>query len=148
MAYVLKEIFGDTKRISILEELVERWGEFLKVSELVRMSGASKKTVYEHLKELEGIGLLETKDGRATLYKLKEDDGRSLALAMLESNEYLRKTDINILRAEKDEEIIEMLQSFEDVYKSGTDRFGTEEFGTEEFDISSPIQYSSPVEAK
>mgnify|MGYP000851671038 CR=1 FL=1 len=40
MADVLKEIFGDTKRISILEELVERWGEFLTVQEIARMADA------------------------------------------------------------------------------------------------------------
>ncbi|GAB6056132.1 hypothetical protein JCM15415_14480 [Methanobacterium movens] len=35
MTSVLKGIFGDTKRISILEELVENWGEFLTIDEML-----------------------------------------------------------------------------------------------------------------
>ena len=119
MAHVLKEIFGDTKRISILEELVERWGEFLKASEIVRMSGASKKTVYDHLKELNDIGLLEIKYGRATRYKLKEDDKRALSLAILESEEYLRKTEISLKQLEKEELKEDHYKSFSDHFKSG-----------------------------
>jgi predicted transcriptional regulator len=94
MAYVMKDIFGQTKRIDILEELVERWGEFLEASEISRMTDVSKKTVYTHLKQLEKIGMIETKEGKATKYRLKKDDKRALALSILESEEYLRRLDL------------------------------------------------------
>lgn len=94
MAYVMKDIFGETKRIDILEELIERWGEFLEASEISRMTDVSKKTVYTHLKQLEKIGMIETKEGRATKYRLKKDDKRALALSFLESEEYLRRLDM------------------------------------------------------
>lgn len=120
MTYILKEIFGDTKRISILEELIERWGEFLKASEIARMSDVSKRTVYDHLNELENIGLLETKRDRAVLYRLKKDDPRALALAMLETEESLRQTEINITHAENEEEVVEKYKkSVLDYFKDG-----------------------------
>ncbi len=90
----MKDIFGQTKRIDILEELVERWGEFLEASEISRMTDVSKKTVYTHLKQLEKIGMIETKEGKATKYRLKKDDKRALALSILESEEYLRRLDL------------------------------------------------------
>ena len=59
MAEVLKEIFGETKRISILEELVENWGEFLTIEEIAIMSETSPKTAYHHINELFRIGILD-----------------------------------------------------------------------------------------
>lgn len=103
VAEVLKEIFGDTKRVSILEELVESWGEYLTISEISRMAHASEKTVYTHINELVRAGIVESKEGRATKYRLKKDDKRALALAILESEEYLRKIDISIKKAKNEE---------------------------------------------
>jgi DNA-binding transcriptional ArsR family regulator len=103
LANVLKEVFGDTKRISILEELVERWGEFLTVSEIARMAETSQKTVYNHLKELENINILDVKEGQSRKYKLKEDDKRALALAILEGEEYVRKAEVSLKEIENEE---------------------------------------------
>ncbi|MDD3753834.1 MAG: winged helix-turn-helix domain-containing protein [Methanobacterium sp.] len=104
MTNVLKDVFGDTKRISILEELVERWGEFLTISELARISNTSKKTVYNHINELEKIRILEIKEGKARKYKLNEDDERAIALAILQGAEYIRKGQLS-LEGMKSEEI-------------------------------------------
>ena len=52
MANVLREVFGNTKRISILEEMVENWGEFLTIEEIARIAETSPKTAYRHVNEL------------------------------------------------------------------------------------------------
>ncbi len=133
MGKVLKEIFGDTKRISILEELVENWGEFLTIDEIARISETSPKTAYLHINELMDVGILDSINKRPQRFKFKEDDKRALALAILESEEYVRKSDISIKNTEGN---IELLPSFSDVYESDN-----------EYEISSIIQYSSAVKA-
>jgi len=92
MATLLKEIFGDTKRIGILEELVENWGEFLTIEEIARMADTSPKTAYHHINELLKTGILEHIGVKPKQFKLKEDDKRAVTLAILESAEYLRKS--------------------------------------------------------
>ena len=119
MADVLKEIFGDTKRISILEELVERWGEFLTVQEIARMADVSPKATYTHINELKKIGILKVKEGKANQYKLKEDDKRAVALLFLENQEYLRIAHRKLEGSEttKDSETLKK-SSFSDFYRS------------------------------
>jgi DNA-binding transcriptional ArsR family regulator len=98
MSILLKDIFGDTSRVRILEELVENWGEYLSVAELSRMSDVTKKTVYKHLYLLEDIGMVESRERKAVQYRLRTKDERCLALAILESEEYLRKLKIAALK--------------------------------------------------
>lgn len=88
---ILKELFGNTSRIKILEELLSKWGEFLSVEEISRMSDISRKSVYNHLNNLEEIGILEIRKEGSKKFKLKEDDERALALVLIESNEYSRQ---------------------------------------------------------
>ncbi len=122
MGNVLKEIFGDTKRINILEELVENWGEFLTIEEIARIAKTSVKTAYLHINELNNIGILDYKDEHPKQFKFKEDDQRALALAILESEEYLRKSEISLKKVEEEE----MLQQyFFDVYLTDMDDFKT-----------------------
>ncbi|MEW6010408.1 MAG: winged helix-turn-helix domain-containing protein [Euryarchaeota archaeon] len=121
MTSVLKGIFGDTKRISILEELVENWGEFLTIDEIARISNTSPKTAYRHINELNHIGILEQSGLKPKQFKLKEDDKRAVALSILESEEYLRKMEISLEKAEKEEKINNR-ESFVDFYQmDGTD---------------------------
>lgn len=103
MSYILKEIFGDTKRVRILEELIERAGEFLSVSEISRMSDVSKKTVYIHLYQLEDMGIIISHPGRTAKYGLNMDDSRAVALSIIADEEYLRKMDISIRNTETEE---------------------------------------------
>ena len=100
MSYILKEIFGDTKRVRILEELIEHAGEFLSVSEISKMSDVSKKTVYSHLYQLEEMRIIISHPGRITKYGLNMDDSRAVSLSIIADEEYLRKMEISIKSTE------------------------------------------------
>lgn len=103
MSYILKEIFGDTKRVRILEELIERAGELLSVSEISRMSEVSTKTVYNHLYQLEEMGIILSQPGRIAKYGLNMDDSRAIALSIISDEEYLRKINLSIRSIEIEE---------------------------------------------
>jgi len=103
LSYILKELFGDTKRVSILEELIEREGEPLSVSEISRMAEVSKKTAYLHLSELEDTGIIIKYPGTTAKYGLNMDDQRAIGLSMIADEEYLRKIKISIEEKEKEE---------------------------------------------
>lgn len=96
MSYFLKEIFGDTARVRILEELAERWGEKLSAAELARMTDISEKTVYNHLHQLEQVGIVISMSGRPTQYGLNPEDQRALSIAFIEDEEYLRRIKLSI----------------------------------------------------
>lgn len=102
-SYILKEIFGDTTRVSILDVLTERWGEFLTVKEIARMADYSDKAVYNHIYELKKIGIVDSEPGRTTKYALNTEDKRALTLAILHDEEYLRKVQLSVEEIEKEE---------------------------------------------
>ncbi len=103
LTHILKDIFGDTKRIRVLEELIENWGQFISIDEIARIAQTSKKTAYKHINELKAIDILVVDEGKPKRFKLKEDDKRALSLAILESEEYIRKSDSSIKELEKKE---------------------------------------------
>ena len=88
---LLNEIFGNTTRVKILQELVANWGLFLNANEISRMSDVSRRATYINLKELDEIGLLEKKETKSLKYRLKKDDKRSLIIAILEGEKHLHK---------------------------------------------------------
>lgn len=90
---LLKDLFGDTTRIKILEELISNWDYFLSVDEISRMADVSKKSVYIHIKELNSIGLLLSDGDGFKKFKLNPKDKRAIALALIESDEFLRNLD-------------------------------------------------------
>lgn len=89
---LLNELFGENARIKILEELLIYTDSFLTAEEISRMSDVSTKTVYIHMNQLEEIGILEVKKKGAKRFKLNSNDERVLALGLIESNEYLRRS--------------------------------------------------------
>ena len=94
---ILEDLFGNTTRIKILEELLSKWGEYLSVEEISRMADVSKKSVYIHMAKLEDIGFLDVQKGGSKKFRLNQKDERALALALIESKEYSRKlNDFNI----------------------------------------------------
>lgn len=90
---LLTELFGDSARIKILEELISNWDYFLSVEELSRMSDVSKKSVYNHMHELDKIGILIIDDKGSKKFKLNPKDERAIALALIETGEYIRKAE-------------------------------------------------------
>jgi len=98
---LLNELFGENARIKILEELLTYVDSFLTAEEISRMADVSSKTVYIHMNQLEEIGILEVKKNIVKRFKLKANDERVLALGLIETNEYQRKskTRINIKKA-------------------------------------------------
>ena len=104
---LLRELFGDNARIKILEELISNWDFFLSVDELSRMSDVSKKSVYIHIDELNKIGLLVVENSGSKKFKLNPKDKRAILLALIESEEYLRK--LNEFENELDNQEAEFL---------------------------------------
>lgn len=88
---VLKEIFGDGARIKLLEELIDNWGEWLTVEELSRMANVSSKSVYSHMEDLKNTGIVVEKNIGSKKFKLSEEDSRAVALALIQSDEFLRQ---------------------------------------------------------
>lgn len=123
-SYVLKELFGDTGRVRILEELTERWGEYLSIKELARMTDISAKTVYTHVHQLEDNGIVVSKKAK---YGLNVDDKRALALAILEDEEVLRKIKLSIAEIDK-EPALEPTPYFEFVKSNNTSLFSVNKY--------------------
>ena len=87
MTVVLRELLGDSTKLSVLEELIERWGEPLTVDEIASISEVPVDRAKLHLKELRAIGIVIEADGK---YRLKKRDERAKALRTLENEEYVR----------------------------------------------------------
>ncbi|KAF5086718.1 hypothetical protein [Methanobacterium aggregans] len=87
MAVVLKELLGNSTKISVLEELIGKWGEFLTLDEISEMSEVPKHVAHTHIVELQRIGILKVQGQK---YKLDEGDRRTKALLILENDEEIR----------------------------------------------------------
>lgn len=87
MTVVLRELLGDSTKLSVLEELIERWGEPLTVDEIASISEVPVDVARDHLMELEAIGIVVAADGK---YTLNKGDERAKALQILENEEYVR----------------------------------------------------------
>lgn len=95
---ILRELFGETSRIKILEELLTYSNDFLTAEEIARMADVSSKTVYIHLAQLSEIGILEVKKDSSKKFKLNLNDERVMALVLIETNEYLRQSESEYLK--------------------------------------------------
>ena len=89
---ILNELFGENTRIKILEELLTYNDSFLTAEEISRMADVSSKTVQIHMNQLEEIGILDVEKNGVERFKLNANDERVLALGLIETNEYLRKS--------------------------------------------------------
>ena len=67
---ILRELFGETSRIKILEELLAYSEQYLTAEEIARMADVSSKTVYIHLTQLSQIGIVEVKKESFQKFKL------------------------------------------------------------------------------
>ena len=100
---LLNELFGENARIKILEELLTYVDSFLTADEISRMADVSPKTVYIHMNQLEEIGILEVEKKGAKRFKLNSNDERVLALGLIETNEFLRRSNKQELSFESSE---------------------------------------------
>ena len=89
---LLSELFGENARIKILEVLLTYDDSFLTAEEISRMADISTKTVYIHMNQLEEIGILEVEKKGVKRFKLDSGDERVLALGLIETNEFLRRS--------------------------------------------------------
>lgn len=89
---LLDELFGENARIKILEELLTYVDSFLTAEEISGMADVSPKTVYIHMNQLEKIGILEVEKKGVKRFKLNSNDERVLALGLIETKEFLRRS--------------------------------------------------------
>lgn len=72
----LTYLFGDSARVKIIAAFVAERGNDISVSDISRLAGVARSTVYNHLKPLEELGVIEhTRDvenGHSSLYELNE----------------------------------------------------------------------------
>jgi DNA-binding MarR family transcriptional regulator len=73
----LTYLFGDNARAKIIGAFVSERGHDVSVSEVARLAGVARSTVYNHLDTLEQLGIIKhTRDiegGHSSLYQFNED---------------------------------------------------------------------------
>lgn len=73
----LIHLFGSPARIRILSAFVAEQGRDLSTSDVARLAGVARSTVYDHLDDLLELGVIEhTRDvqaGHSPMYQLNED---------------------------------------------------------------------------
>lgn len=73
----LMALFGTPARTKLVSVFVAERGRDLSVSELARQAGIARSTVYDHLDELQELGVVEhtrdTRDGHSKRYELNEE---------------------------------------------------------------------------
>lgn len=97
---ILRDLFGETSRIKILEELLTYSNDFLTAEEISRMADVSSKTVYIHLNQLSEMGIVEVKKDSFKRFRLNSSDERVMALGLIETSEYLRQSGKESLKFE------------------------------------------------
>lgn len=115
---LLNELFGENARIKILEELLTYDDSFLTAEEISRMADVSTKTVYIHMNQLEQIGILEVEKKGAKRFKLDTNDERVLALGLIESNEFLRrshKQELSFKSSEINPETVKKYSNYDEI---------------------------------
>lgn len=74
----LTYLFGDSARVKIIAAFVAERGNDISVSDISRLAGVARSTVYNHLNALEDLGVIEhTRDienGHSSLYELNESE--------------------------------------------------------------------------
>lgn len=115
---LLNELFGENARIKILEELLKYDDSFLTAEEISKMADVSTKTVYIHMNQLEEIGILEVEKKGAKRFKLDSRDERVLALGLIETNEFLRrshKQELSFKSSEINPETVKKYSNYDEI---------------------------------
>lgn len=84
----LMHLFGTPARTRILSVFVAERGRDLSKSEVARQAGVARSTVYDHLDDLEALGVIEhtrdTQAGHSERYQLNDDSAIAEYLYKLE----------------------------------------------------------------
>lgn len=96
----LAALFDAPAKTKLLSVFVAERGRDLSKSDLARMAGLSRQSVYEHLPDLESMDVVEhvrtTQDGHSPRYQLNEDSEIASLLVKLEGatlRQLLEETD-------------------------------------------------------
>ncbi|AKB24520.1 hypothetical protein MSMTP_1051 [Methanosarcina sp. MTP4] len=83
--FVLSEIFEDCPQVKIVEAFAENYENKLYATDIVRMTGVSKSTVYKHLEKLVAEGVVEEKSkaGKTRSYRLNAENPKAKIILML-----------------------------------------------------------------
>lgn len=84
----LTHLLGDSARVRVIGAFVAEKGNDINISEVARLAGIARSTVYNHIGPLERIGVIEHTrdlgDGYSSLYQLNEDSHLAEMLFKLE----------------------------------------------------------------
>lgn len=81
----LTDLLGDNPKVKILAVLLSE-GRDINVSRIAEQAGVSRSTVYDHIDNLQALGVVEQtrKIGGSPLYQLKKESEAAKKLAQLE----------------------------------------------------------------
>lgn len=73
----LTHLLGDSARVRIIGAFVAERGNDINISEVARLAGIARSTVYNHIGPLKRLGVIENTrdvaDGHSSLYQLNEE---------------------------------------------------------------------------
>ena len=73
----LTYLLGDSSRVKVVGAFVAERGRDISISDVARIAGIARSTVYNHIGALERMGVIEhtrdVRDGHSSLYQLNED---------------------------------------------------------------------------
>lgn len=97
----LTYLLGDSARVRIIGAFVAEKGNDINISEVARLAGVARSTVYNHIGPLERLGVIEHTrdmgDGHSSLYQLNEDGDIADMLYRLEGMSLQKLIDENYL---------------------------------------------------
>lgn len=97
----LTYLFGDSARVKIIGAFVSERGYDVSVSDISRLAGVARSTVYNHLDSLEQLGVIEhtreVEGGHSPLYQLNDDNEIAELCYKLEGTTLRKLIDENYL---------------------------------------------------
>lgn len=83
---VLTDLFGNSPKVKILSALLSETDQDINVTQIAKLAGVSRSTVYDHLDDLVELNVVEhTRDvGGSPMYRLNRDSDVAEDLAQTE----------------------------------------------------------------
>lgn len=84
----LTHLLGDSARVRVIGAFVSERGRDISISDVARLAGIARSTVYNHIGPLQQMGVIEhtrdVRDGHSSLYQLDDDSQIADTLYKLE----------------------------------------------------------------